>query len=411
MAASANANVKFCEDKNPAFKVEKHQLCNLCLQKTAKYVCPRCNVSYCSLACYKSLRHADCSESFYREHVIDEMKNTKKSSEERQQVLDMLKRLEEDDQQYDMNSDEESLETRLEGLNLEKDSDLVWEKLTHEEREGFEKLLKNEKFGGLLEIWIPWWSHHDKSLVKEVKGSSDKNHQITSAPDDVPKILPNITPFNQLLKSGTPSPSISFNCLNILYCYVHIVRFYNGQHYDLPLQSAQGVFQVCDVFRVNKSYQTVGDAIHSAIAANIKITALRSNLPPSSLVEDLLHLLTGPDKEHDTTYIQAAFSDLHQLFYKARKCCKKAIKHSGKSSHQSQELGKHYFQCQKKLEFYLSWLMQHYKQLVALRTLVHVEHCNIQSEEKKQNDVKNKIEDNIEKIRKPATTQKLIEEI
>ncbi|XP_033117229.1 zinc finger HIT domain-containing protein 2-like [Anneissia japonica] len=414
MAASLTSNVKLCTEETPAFKDKFNQLCKLCLKETAKYVCPRCNVRYCSLDCYKSSLHADCSESFYKESVMDEMKKTKKSPEERQQVMDMLRRLEEEDQQYQLDSNEDSLEHKLALFFqnfTEKDSDRVWEQLTQEEKEGFERLLKNDKLGGIMEMWVPWWVHHSKSLVEEVSERSEKSHQVTMT-TDMPEILPNIAPFNQLLKTGSPSPVICFNCVHILYCYVYTVRFYNGQHHDLPLQSAQSFLQMCGVFSENRSYDTVSDAIHSAMATVTKAPAeLSSNMPPSSIVEDVLHLLTGPAKPHDTTYIQAAFSDLHTLFYQARKCSKKAMKSSNKSSQKIQGYVKMYFQCQKKLEFYLSWLMQYGDKLSGVRSLVHVEHCDIQSEEEKQEGLKNKVKDNLKKLRQPATKHKLIEEL
>jgi hypothetical protein len=38
------------------------------------YVCPRCNILYCSLPCYQSELHLNCSEAFYKECVMEDMK-------------------------------------------------------------------------------------------------------------------------------------------------------------------------------------------------------------------------------------------------------------------------------------------------------------------------------------------------
>ena len=41
-------------------------VCPLCLKQPSKYTCPRCNTRYCSVDCYKSEKHRDCSEIFYK---------------------------------------------------------------------------------------------------------------------------------------------------------------------------------------------------------------------------------------------------------------------------------------------------------------------------------------------------------
>ncbi len=47
---------------------EPHEarICGVCLTQPSKYGCPRCPLKYCSLACFKSEAHADCSEEFYK---------------------------------------------------------------------------------------------------------------------------------------------------------------------------------------------------------------------------------------------------------------------------------------------------------------------------------------------------------
>lgn len=44
-----------------------------CSARPQKYNCPRCNVAYCSVDCYKAPTHHQCSETFYRDNVIEEM--------------------------------------------------------------------------------------------------------------------------------------------------------------------------------------------------------------------------------------------------------------------------------------------------------------------------------------------------
>lgn len=63
--------------------------CNTCPQK---YKCPRCSIPYCSLECYKSASHIDCSEDFYKECVETEMKSQANNPENRNKMMEILKR-------------------------------------------------------------------------------------------------------------------------------------------------------------------------------------------------------------------------------------------------------------------------------------------------------------------------------
>ena len=48
-------------------------VCPLCLKQPSKYTCPRCNTRYCSVDCYKSEKHRDCSEMFYKHCFMEGM--------------------------------------------------------------------------------------------------------------------------------------------------------------------------------------------------------------------------------------------------------------------------------------------------------------------------------------------------
>lgn len=50
-------------------------ICMMCKCKPSCYTCPRCNLHYCSLACYQSPDHSMCSETFYKESVLKELKD------------------------------------------------------------------------------------------------------------------------------------------------------------------------------------------------------------------------------------------------------------------------------------------------------------------------------------------------
>lgn len=69
-------------------------VCGLCLSKPSCYTCPRCNVPYCSLVCYRSVNHSACSEEFYKESVMQELKEMNETdSEGRRKMQDILLKL------------------------------------------------------------------------------------------------------------------------------------------------------------------------------------------------------------------------------------------------------------------------------------------------------------------------------
>lgn len=66
-------------------------VCMLCKCKPSCYTCPRCNLHYCGLACYQSPDHSVCSEEFYKESVLQELKDMGKTeSEGRKKMQEVL---------------------------------------------------------------------------------------------------------------------------------------------------------------------------------------------------------------------------------------------------------------------------------------------------------------------------------
>ncbi|XP_059215362.1 zinc finger HIT domain-containing protein 2 [Centropristis striata] len=66
-------------------------VCMLCKLKPSCYTCPRCNLHYCGLACYQSPDHSVCSEEFYKESVLQELKDMGKTeSEARNKMQEIL---------------------------------------------------------------------------------------------------------------------------------------------------------------------------------------------------------------------------------------------------------------------------------------------------------------------------------
>ncbi|CAO3567896.1 unnamed protein product [Mortierella alpina] len=68
---------------------------NKCKVNPFKYICPKCNLRYCSLACYKDQSHVQCTESFYKSAVMSELQSSPAAtSQDRKKMLGILDRFE-----------------------------------------------------------------------------------------------------------------------------------------------------------------------------------------------------------------------------------------------------------------------------------------------------------------------------
>jgi hypothetical protein len=175
--------------------------CAFCNKHLTKYICPRCNRGYCSVECYRSPGHEECSEGFYKEQVAGEVGGTKGADEEREKMLETLRKYnfkapedggalefvgeasatagdlddfddmddleslerdveyegaeedEEDDEDEEIVQRRKDLERRMAGLSIEEaDFEEIWERLDAREREEFVRLaqeLEKEEHGGL----------------------------------------------------------------------------------------------------------------------------------------------------------------------------------------------------------------------------------------------------------------------
>ncbi|KAK0217736.1 hypothetical protein IW262DRAFT_1274884 [Armillaria fumosa] len=109
-----------------------------CRRQVSKYTCPTCNLPYCSLTCFRSPAHSDCSETFYKNEIQRDVgANSKFKAEERLKMMEMLKRFEEMENDEDDNDDEDDgLAERFEGIDLD-NTDELWSRLTPVERTKF----------------------------------------------------------------------------------------------------------------------------------------------------------------------------------------------------------------------------------------------------------------------------------
>lgn len=245
-----------------------------CRKQFSNYVCPRCNLRYCSLACYKDLQHADCTESFYKDSVTAEIQNRELDKDSKNKMLEMLKRLEEENDSNDLMDDdndddddqENELMNRFANIDIENtDPDLIWGLLSDKERLDFEQVLKDLEITGDwnkldLPNYQPWWKHH-LLLIQENDDEEEKENY-----DKKPALPKTVPDFTKLTQPATrSSPHLAWNLLHLLATYSYLMRHSLGDLLEDPEDTAK----VCEELSVNVLYskaancpfQNVGDVV------------------------------------------------------------------------------------------------------------------------------------------------------
>lgn len=56
-------------------------------------MCPKCGAPYCSLLCYKSSSHLECSEVFYKDCIEEELDIQGSDDASKREMINILKRV------------------------------------------------------------------------------------------------------------------------------------------------------------------------------------------------------------------------------------------------------------------------------------------------------------------------------
>jgi len=137
-------------------EILQKSICEICFKNKSQYNCPKCNISYCSLNCYRDqVKHLNCSESFYQDQVINELKTLQIGDvEEKNKLAEILRREKEamEDDQLSQNNNFYLNEVNTENINKVDDQELL-------------KVYKKEALQ-----WEPWWLDENlkKVLIKEI---------------------------------------------------------------------------------------------------------------------------------------------------------------------------------------------------------------------------------------------------
>ncbi|KAF9499950.1 hypothetical protein BDN71DRAFT_1502444 [Pleurotus eryngii] len=221
-------------------------VCGLCRRQFAKYTCPSCNVPYCSLTCFRSDSHGECSEGFYRKEVeTDIQSEPSKTAEERRRMMELLKKFEEDSlKQEDGDGDDgddsdgedgtNELSKRLRGTgDYFLDSTLpddLWTLLTPSQQQKFLKALQDpssELAQQLLasdhiekDTVLPWWNNQNHGYLElDGEHETELRDSLRYGKDPRPMQIP-----TRMVTPVEGGPSLVYNIVAVLIAYAYTTR-------------------------------------------------------------------------------------------------------------------------------------------------------------------------------------------
>ncbi|KAF8909308.1 hypothetical protein CPB84DRAFT_1765790 [Gymnopilus junonius] len=276
-------------------------ICRVCKRQFAKYTCPTCNIPYCSLTCFRSPVHNQCSETFYKKEIeTDIHSGPSKTAQEQQQMMELLRNFEEEDtserffgEEEEEDAGQSDLARRFDSVDLDSLSpDELWSMLTPEERKEFTKafddptselaqrLLSSEQLG--KEIRGPWWE------APAIEGECESSEGLSPQYGPRPRMMDVPASMVKPLPTGHP---LVYNMCAICIAYVYTTRHMGVsplgtlQPGDLEHRAARRLIsQLVPFLTERKSTQIYSD-LPSVI------TVIWSLSEPGNMASELISLL------------------------------------------------------------------------------------------------------------------------
>ncbi|KAK4601146.1 hypothetical protein RGQ29_010638 [Quercus rubra] len=249
-------------------------ICHVCQKQFSQYTCPRCNSRYCSLQCYKS-HSLQCTESFMRENVVEELQQMQPDDETKQKMLDILKRFHSEEETDSMDVDDSTLTEETIQKILSGDQ-ISFDDLSAEEKKRFQRAIASGELSKMIEPWEPWWlkpSARRISLSKEgtqlVQPLAEHEASVSLQDDDLESYQSSEIPHGpesplppvSKLSSAVPSPLLAVHLVDILYSYCFTLRLYNGDWQSDAIGSALVVLSMSSVLGQGGQPETVLEAL------------------------------------------------------------------------------------------------------------------------------------------------------
>ncbi|XP_037373498.1 zinc finger HIT domain-containing protein 2 [Talpa occidentalis] len=322
----------------------------------ARYTCPRCNVPYCSLRCYRA--HGPCAEDFYRDQVLGELRGRHGSPSRLAGALRRLRQQREtEDELEDAGLRPGPAPGGLSGL---------WERLAPADKAAFERLLNRGEAGRLLPPWRPWWWDRGAGprLLEELgdapggdapEPAPERTPPETAAPaaseappGDAPgaraPAVPTRIPALASLSRGRASPLVRFQLPNVLFAYAHTLALYHGGGDDALLSDfCATLLGVSGALGAQQVFASAEEALQAAAHVLEAGEHPPGPLGTRGAMREAARILLGQVRAHQKNYTLAALGHLAQTLGRARK-----------QAASTEERGRLY-RARKKCQFLLAW--------------------------------------------------------
>lgn len=335
--------------------------CNVCKQSISRYTCPRCQIPYCSVDCYRnhtsqtsssssSSQVSSCTENFYHNRVasivrletLEQKDNTAKILNQQHELLNMQEEEEISDELYEI----------LLALEEEQDDGPTQKQLlsmmSPSLRAVFESDLRNGKVQELvLEEWYPWWR---RQLVSTA--TSDEDVPSSSVPEKtLDEQLLNVPQFSTLFRKGNP-PNLLFNLVEILYSICWTLRLYHGKKNAtfLSIDAITTLISSSSVLNSDARFTKLEQVLSDCTALSTKEYPAGCNEHWTVLAEDVA-LILGSQR-----LVGRALLEASDLLKEASKQTKKQIAH--RDGERGEGPSTRLRRIRKKVDFYLSWSQQ-----------------------------------------------------
>ncbi|CAG8709388.1 12471_t:CDS:2, partial [Cetraspora pellucida] len=155
--------------------------------------------------------HTECTEAFYKDNIMDEIKSQRVNEDDKKKVLDMLRRFEQESDEMSreamemVDEDYDDITDRFNDLDIDSaDVETIWSKLTPQERAEFQQKFvdcKPENFLELIDelpLWKPWWEHSGNDKIVEIP-PQDREDEIQLSKDSQKKFNDNLSKRPQII--------------------------------------------------------------------------------------------------------------------------------------------------------------------------------------------------------------------
>ena len=286
-----------------------HGVCLVCRRHEARYTCPRCEIPYCSLDCYrvhdssnggKSLA-GGCTEAFYQDRVSNVV--NLEAKEQIQHTQNMIQRIYQNrKEQNELIGESELSESRVtegvsqaqllsflqaleEGHTLEELHTMVSSFSPYFQRDLDHAIRSGHVQEWIIEPWHPWWK---PELVMEgdlgtVNNPMNDEEQNVKTLDD--RIVEDIKPFSELRPNSRGSDlvqtvDLSHNLVDILFTVVAVLQLFHGVRnaacFDNCIDAAETMINASPVLSQDARWECLEEVL-VALSCAPPITASSDN--------------------------------------------------------------------------------------------------------------------------------------